>query len=297
MFRSLRNSSLELVQIYQFKFGLRVLLWIVLTLLCFLAPIFLPFLLLPIISLFFGLIIAHGVELQHQAIHYTGFKNRFLNVISGNLLGLPTLNSFTHYQTLHNWHHQKIGTEDDVEFFNTHRINDRISPFKFILLLLRINDTIRLIYSRLLFKIILPKNILYFNENKIPKIEKELALYRSIYFIFFISIIAGATSYKLLVNWILALLFYHIWHFLFEFPEHYFCHSQIKSIYYNTRSITGNTISRYITNFNNFHVEHHLYPKLPMDYLIFIHNETSPKIKYKNVSYLEFYINFFRRIK
>jgi fatty acid desaturase len=128
MLQKSEKSNLEIIRRHQLKFGVRFACWLLITTFSLIAPLYLPTEFLPFFSILLGLAIAHGIELQHQAIHYTGFRNRILNIISGNLLGLPTLNSFTHYQTLHNWHHQKIGTKDDIEFFNDHRIDVRLSP-------------------------------------------------------------------------------------------------------------------------------------------------------------------------
>ncbi|MGZ4159514.1 MAG: fatty acid desaturase family protein [Neobacillus sp.] len=246
--------------------------------------------LLPLFSLFLGLAIAHGIELQHQALHYTGFKNRNLNVIVGNLFGLLTLNSFTHYQILHNWHHQKIGTADDIEFFLDHRIDVRLSTINLLKRIFRIYETYRLIIQRFFSTPELPEKVLIKSKSKTNSINFELFVYRFILIIFCLATAFGIISPIILLNWVIAVGFYHVWHFLFEFPEHYLCATSDKSIYRNTRSITGNAFSRYIS-FNNFHVEHHLFPKAPMDHLILIHNEISGKIEHKNKSYLEFYYN------
>jgi fatty acid desaturase len=295
MSQNSQNSNLEIIKKHQLKFGIRFLVWFLMFIFTFIAPLILSIKFLPISSFLLGLVIAHGIELQHQAIHYTGFSLKILNEFAGQLLGFPTLNSFTHYQTLHNWHHQKIGTKDDIEFFQDHRIDITLTPLNLMARIFRVQDTLELIFERLFLKIKLPKNILNLHSDKMIKIQKELIFYRIIYLIFFLLTLTHKITVILFFNWVLALLFYHICHFLFEFPEHYLCPTDKKSIYQNTRSITGNSISRYITNFNNFHVEHHLFPKLPMDYLVQVHKEISSKIENKNNSYFDFYVQFLWR--
>src|SRR4051794_9574877 len=65
-----------------------------------------------------GLVYAHAVELQHQALHNTALPSKFWNRFVGYFLGLPMLVSFSDYQHSHLQHHRLLGTKDDREFFN-----------------------------------------------------------------------------------------------------------------------------------------------------------------------------------
>src|SRR5947199_6090306 len=48
-----------------------------------------------------GLVYAHAVELQHQALHNTAFPSKRWNRFVGYFLGLPMLVSFSDYQYSH----------------------------------------------------------------------------------------------------------------------------------------------------------------------------------------------------
>jgi fatty acid desaturase len=65
-----------------------------------------------------GLMYAHGVELQHQALHNTAFPSKPWNRFVGFFLGLPLLVSYSDYQYSHLRHHRLLGTGDDRELFN-----------------------------------------------------------------------------------------------------------------------------------------------------------------------------------
>ena len=65
-----------------------------------------------------GVMFAHGVELQHQALHGQGFRHRGVNEFFGVLLGLPMLVSFAAYQASHLRHHRHLGTPQNREFFD-----------------------------------------------------------------------------------------------------------------------------------------------------------------------------------
>ena len=56
-------------------------------------------------------------------------------------------------------------------------------------------------------------------------------------------------------------------HLLVELPEHIGCAAASTDPLRNTRSIGGSWFSRWFTNGNNFHVEHHILPALSMDQL------------------------------
>jgi fatty acid desaturase len=84
-------------------------------------------------------------------------------------------------------------------------------------------------------------------------------------------------------------------HFLIEFPEHFRC-SNVKNILENTRTIRGSWFSYWFTNGNNFHVEHHLYPKASIDQLPEIHKTVSTALKVASPSYFAFYRNAFNKV-
>jgi fatty acid desaturase len=289
------NNSEMLVSKYQLAYILRFVIWLSAFSILLVMPIFLSIWFLPLFSILLGLVVAHGIELQHQAIHYTGFNSKFLNTVVGHLFGIPTLNSYTHYQIVHLWHHQKIGTTEDIEFFSDHKIDVKLKPNDLVRRILSIHKTYLLIFKRMVLtdSFSVSKTITLRNKIDLNHVKIELWMYRLIFVAFFVSTIVNIIPNIVFFNWLLAVAFYHIWHFLFEFPEHYLCPSSEKSILKNTRSISANPLSRYITNSNNFHVEHHLYPNLPMGALASAHLQVSSNIENKSVSYFQFYKSCF----
>ncbi|MFZ4403767.1 MAG: fatty acid desaturase family protein [Pseudobdellovibrionaceae bacterium] len=275
----------DLVKKYQINFLIRFLIWLCIFCVCLLVPTFVSMQYLPILSCMLGLIIAHGIELQHQTIHYSAFKSKKLNIIIGNILGLPILNSFSHYQYVHNWHHQHVGSAADIEFFSEHRLNSRIKLGDLLYKLISIHISYILIFKRFIF----------YKNTVSEKIKREFSLHVLCHLLFIFICISNVSYVVIYINWLMSLAFYHAWHFLFEFPEHYLCSHEVKSIFFNTRSIQTNSFAKYLTNFNNFHAEHHLFPKVPMVCLEAIHRQVSIKVKHKNTSYFDFYKSIFTR--
>jgi fatty acid desaturase len=241
---------------------------------CILAPIL-------------GLLFAHGVELQHQAIHYIGVKSKTYDSILGVLLGLPTLNSFFAYQATHLLHHRNVGRADDKEFFD-HRVED-LNPIQFIS---RALSPLRALKGLALKLTGGNQKNANFSERTFKKASLEVSVYRMLLLILILNSLISNAGKNVLVLWLLSYWSYSTIHLIIEFPEHFGCERLNQDICKNTRSITAGRIASYLTNYNNLHVEHHLYPGIPMHKLPQIHKSLATKIKYREDSYARFYLRF-----
>jgi fatty acid desaturase len=109
---------------YSFIFPLKILLLITLqslAIVCIVAnslPLkFFGFLL-------FGIMNAHTIQIIHQCSHFTGFKSKRLNNLTGQILGLFVFIDFKTYRLEHFEHHKNLGTQKDSEFFGFDRITN-----------------------------------------------------------------------------------------------------------------------------------------------------------------------------
>ncbi len=85
-------------------------------------------------------------------------------------------------------------------------------------------------------------------------------------------------------------------HALIEMPEHFQCNTESTHQFSNTRSIKSNAFMTWFTNGNNFHVEHHMMPGLPIDRLHDLHAKISGRYENYSPTYREFYRQVFRSI-
>jgi len=237
-----------------------------------------------------GAMFAHMVELQHQCLHYTAFKRRILNRFVGVLLGLPMLVSFSPYQALHFRHHKAVGTKEDTEFFDREYFKLELKY-----LLQHLFDLKRIFNSvSLMFKSWLP-NFALPNASKIAtrKAQQEYQIMSLV-----LTILAWLSFYFhsgiIFRLWLIPLtLVSQPVHFLIELPEHFGCESRSKEPHLNTRTVKGSWFSFWFTNGNNFHVEHHARPSLPIDQLPQYHDYCSLNLEYLNNNYFEFYRGVF----
>lgn len=208
-----------------------------------------------------GAMFAHGIELQHQCLHGTAFKSKTANEIVGIVLGIPALISFYSYRRAHLEHHRKLGTPSDIAFFSYR--SSRSLTWRSVLI-----DAFGFDHFAKAVTLIAGS----FSLNRSSRTKQNTAIW-NYQLIGAIILIAITWSFffhtDILVRiWFIPLvLATQPIHFLIELPEHLFCETNSYDTYRNTRTIFGSAFSRWFTNYNNFHVEHHLYPGIPMSHL------------------------------
>lgn len=235
-----------------------------------------------------GLMFAHAVELQHQALHGSGLRGAAANRVVGVLLGLPMLVSFSRYRALHMLHHRFLGTDRDTEFFE-YSYNGRLT---FGMLALSAFNVRRWILAlRDIGRSLSPR-------SRYDKVIVNAAIHRRIRFEYRLTALLLATLFVLslasrtplvLTLWLIPLVFAEPVHFAIELPEHIFCDRTSREVFKNTRSIKGSWFSYWLTNGNNFHVEHHYRMAAPINRLPALHEECAPRLEHYNATYWSFY--------
>ncbi|AZF21177.1 fatty acid desaturase [Pseudomonas sp. R3-52-08] len=289
MNKKLASKYIEMINRSDYKpndvtFGLRVVVWFVLMLLggWFISK---GGGLSIIGVILVGAMFAHGVELQHQALHYTGFSSRKMNYYIGVILGLPMLVSFTSYRKSHISHHRLLGTPDDLEFFNTKKYCGRKKKISY-----QLNNFFMLMHfyvaSSKIMKSIDPLQ----RSKKCPKIDaKEYRLMLTL-IILLTAISIACESPIIIFYWLIPLLIVAApLHYVIELPEHHGCTKNTIDIFSNTRSISSNWLMYWFVNGNNFHVEHHLVPGLPMQKTRLLHALLKHDLQHCSPSYINFY--------
>jgi fatty acid desaturase len=241
-----------------------------------------------------GITLAHAVELQHQALHGTGFRSARKSRVFGFLLGAPMLVSYSRYRALHLLHHRYLGTDKDTEFFD-YSSSDRLT----IGTLLASAFNVRRWLDALLdiLRSVSP-NAQYDEVITDPAVHRRIRNEYRAMLAFLVGL--GVLSWWLgspfiIILWLVPLLFAEPVHFLIELPEHTFCDRTTQDVLKNTRSIRGGWFSFWLTNGNNFHVEHHMRMGTPINKLPQLHEATVNHIENYSRTYGEFYREVLRR--
>lgn len=241
-----------------------------------------------------GYIFAYGLELQHECLHANMFKEKWLNQFTGFLLGVPLLVSFTHYKVQHLHHHKYLGSDHDKEIFDY----DSTSFDNFFKFFVRAWNLARIpTFIKTFFQLMRGQFPPVFQKEKDRKNLRQE--YMVLFLLFSMAIIYTITTGSLLILkiWFIPwLLFGEFFHFIIEIPEHLGCNKKTKDVLKNTRTIKAGRLMSFITNYNNFHVEHHLYPKVAFHKLRQVNRNIGEKIENVEDSYLGFYNKMFKEL-
>ncbi len=237
--------------------------------------------------LLLGVMFAHAVELQHELIHMSDGSEGFKRIL-GFVLGLPMLVSFSHYKYTHMQHHKLVGTEDDTEFFSYG--NKDLNIYSFI----------KCLFMPGQYAITLSNIAKSFGVKSLAgapaKIERKIKLeymFIGMALLIAISVSLMTMSPVILKVWLVPLVFVASpIHVLVEIPEHAGCEKDNRDIFFNTRTINAGRIISWLVNGNNFHVEHHYFPTVPIHNLRKLNKIIGDNSQFKSQSYLEFYKEF-----
>lgn len=243
-----------------------------------------------------GVMFAHGVELQHQALHGTGFRSAKANRAFGFALGMPLMVCYSRYRALHLLHHRYLGTDRDTEFFNYAAV-DKLTIGTLVRSALDVQRWMRAVWDML--RSWNPRT----RFEEVIKDERTHARIRSEYRLMLL-VLAGlgglswALGQPLLVTvWFIPLLIGEVVHFMIELPEHLFCDRTTQEVFRNTRSIKGGWFSFWLTNGNNFHAEHHARMGVPINKLPELHPACKPHLEHYSDTYWQFYREVFRKVR
>jgi fatty acid desaturase len=244
--------------------------------------------------LLLGLMFAHAAELQHEALHNLGFNRAWANTVAGTLLGIPLGISFAAYRAAHLRHHRYLGTPQNREFFDygdqygTDAREGRVAAArKWISRFLMIQH-FRAVVKELVLCSIGRREFEGETGTTSRRIRRNYRLI-CLALIGFVALSVFLGEALVMWLWLLPLLVAAPVHAFVELPEHYRCETLVEDPFKNTRSIRSNRLMTWFTNGNNFHVEHHLMPNLPMSQLPALHVEIKDQLEYYHPTYRDFF--------
>lgn len=237
----------------------------------------------------------HAVELQHQCLHHSAFRNSRMHRLAGVPLGAPLLVSYSHYRVRHLQHHRFLGTPDDTEFFGF----DTRKPLTIGALAKGMFDLGRIANVLRDIARCLTGRWQYDMGQIAPKSRRAII---SEYRWFGIALVLLAAFSALgggplvLRLWLVPFVVAMPLHFLVELPEHILCDTSSIDVLRNTRSITGSWITTWFTNGNNLHIEHHAAMNVPINRLRERHGDVQEYAVNVQRTYLEFFAIVLREV-
>jgi len=285
----------ELARVRIASFQAKVVVLILVTSASMAAVLLLPGLLWIVPSIILGLAYAHGVELQHQCLHYTAYRSKAWNRFVGVIAGLPLLVSFSDYQNSHLKHHRLLGTPEDKEFFNYsyQKLTSVWALIPHLWMVRHYADVAVYILKSIAGKLVREKDATLKVARKI-RFEYQLM---GVFLLSMVSLTAYFHTPIFLKLWLIPFLIGVPAHALIELPEHIGCNTKVPDVLQNTRTILTNRFVVWFVDGNNYHVEHHWMPGVPNDRFPDLHNIVREKISYIDRSYLSFYGQFLLNLR
>ncbi len=232
--------------------------------------------------LFMGIALNSLAILIHEGLHGLLAKNTRTNHLFSFLVGLPIMISATAYQTTHNNHHYELGRKLD---YGTYRQHVR-KPF-FVWVAYFAQLTLGTIIYILL----------------IPFLAFRVASNRSRFFIILeyivittvlILFLKYVSEKVILLYWIYPLLIMSVLTNVRGIASHAL--GDVENIYLSSRTIKSSKLMSFLFMYENYHLEHHLFPIVPSYNLSELHSliwDRLPQAVYSK-SYLHFLFSFLK---
>lgn len=224
-----------------------------------------------------GAMIAHGLELAHQALHKRGTGKLAYDTPIGLVLCGVSFVSFHYYLWSHLRHHRLNGTEKDRESFDyAYDLIDSPSKVRrlwglFLHLTLLGHYTTAVKRMALAALGLLRGRLLAAHKDMSPEVASRVEREYQCHLLLFLAAVAVSLAFQttLLVQlWLIpVLLGWGPAHSLIETTEHWHCDVPNPNVFCNTRSLRAGLFARWYTNHNNCHVGHHRDMSVPMDQL------------------------------
>jgi fatty acid desaturase len=231
-----------------------------------------------------GVGMAHGVELTHQALHHTGFAFPALNKLCGIAMGLPMLVSYHEYRIDHLRHHALLGTPEDREFFNYGAQKPKLLAALLRFFMLKH-------YAQFCCRVVdawLGRPVGDYPARYQSRV-RNFYLLATLTLLCLGSVCVVVGSVRPVLIWFASLLLVASpLHAIIELPEHHLCDRSSTSVFHNTRTIRSNRFMSWLTNNNNFHMEHHLWPNVPVHRVHRLHDRYLGMAQHVEAGYLDF---------
>ncbi len=227
----------------------------------------------------------HGMaNLMHEGIHNNLFRTRKSNWLFGLVAGLPALFSITAYKVNHLIHHQHTGTDKDPDEMNNLTQHRGLRGFFFYLWL---------VVGIFVYLIHVPANALRFGTKKerLAIVFEYLLMFAILGSLVALSVHHG-TFYALLQCWAIPVLFAGALGNIRGWAEHMLTDKD--NLLLNTRTVTSHPVYSFLNINLNYHLEHHLFPKVPWYNLPKLHVLLLPKYAESNVKVYASYLVFLR---
>jgi fatty acid desaturase len=222
----------------------------------------------------------HGISLfTHEGVHDLISQNSLGNRILSAVCAWPVLQNFSAYRVLHLRHHNNLAELHDPDHYHNYATS---SGMVFLL------HWGRLIFGYPVYITAIPLLGFWYASNR-ERISIVLEVIAVVLFV--VSMFSMVPFEKLLHLWIIPMGIIHFMVNIRGMSQHTLledAQDQIKG----TRSILTNPVTAFFMCNENYHLEHHLYPKVPWYHLPKVHRVLGDELKTLGAPYIPSYVHF-----
>jgi fatty acid desaturase len=218
----------------------------------------------------------------HEGLHGLLAKNPKINHLISFLIGLPIMISATAYYTTHVNHHYELGRKLD---YGTYRQYTKKPLFIWTAYFLQ------LFFGSVLYVLFIPF-LGFKSASTKPRvfILLEYSLIITVFIFFFVYI----PNSIILLYWLYPLLVLNVLTNIRGLASHAL--GDVENIYLSSRTVKSSKLVSFLFLYENYHLEHHLFPRTPSYNLSAMHSlvwHRLPQAIYSE-SYLHFLFSFFK---
>lgn len=225
----------------------------------------------------------HGISLfTHEAVHGVLSPSHSINRMMGIACALPVLQNYSAYKVLHLRHHKFVGQEGDPDHY------DNYSTWTWLVFTMH---WVRLIIGYPIYIVMIP--ILGFRQGRRSDrlwIVFELGLL----LLLVAAVIASPISWTVLLHaWLIPMLIINTFVNIRGMSQHTFLEEPDDPVQ-GTRSILTNRVTTFFMCNENYHLEHHLFPRVPWYNLSRLHSEIKDQLVERKAPFVRSYFEFVR---
>jgi fatty acid desaturase len=239
---------------------------------------------LPVL-LFAGFWVNGLVQLGHDAWHHNLFARPWQNTLYGHAFSLLFGVSFSAARDAHLRHHRYNRTERDPDAYNVGAKGLRVKIQYYVVIFLGLP------LSPLHFGLLYP--LAFYERKALPRHFAEVAAYAAAYAALFGLLLAPRGLALLVLEvWLLPLLFASPWNGLKSVADH-FCNVWKGDRYHTATTVRTTRLWAWAWNGLNYHLDHHLYPRVPGHNLPAVHAMIRPSLEARGAPMFDGYLRVF----
>jgi fatty acid desaturase len=224
----------------------------------------------------------HGISLfTHEAVHSVLSRNHMLNRAFGMACALPVLQNFSAYKVLHLRHHKHLGDEGDPDHY------DNYTRWTWLVFSMH---WLRLIIGYPIYIVMIP--ILGFRQGTTS--DRCWIFFEVVLLSLLVAFVAAAFSWQTLLHaWLIPMIIINTLVNIRGMSQHTFLEEPEDPVR-GTRSILTNPITSFFMCNENYHLEHHLFPRVPWYNLRRLHMALKDQLVERKAPFVQSYFEFVR---